>query len=222
MLAIRKLANCVRRKKLPSATRSLHLAEGAKCKNVLSAAASHSGSLKFAMLRRNETSRQRLFHPGGTPVPKKKEAIVSPTFRLSIAEFTIRCNFRRNGKFFFFFFPPFFFLPLRERWETKARLLANKVHFIIRRANIIALCAAAATVALLKAGFVVSDEFRSKVACENEVINLVCHPGQRVAIFSASFGRTQYESLQCPQPLGVQEESKCHHQLMTNTLRLPR
>jgi len=66
-------------------------------------------------------------------------------------------------------------------------------------------------VALLKAGFVVSDEFRSKVACENEVVNLVCHPGQRVAIFSAAFGRTQYESLQCPQPLGVQEESKYRH-----------
>ncbi|KAL6438890.1 hypothetical protein ACFW04_003744 [Cataglyphis niger] len=49
-------------------------------------------------------------------------------------------------------------------------------------------------------------EFRSKVACENDVINLVCFPSQRVAIFSASFGRTQYESLQCPQPRGVQEE----------------
>ncbi|KAL6254460.1 hypothetical protein P5V15_014510, partial [Pogonomyrmex californicus] len=49
-------------------------------------------------------------------------------------------------------------------------------------------------------------EFRSKVACENDVVNLVCYPGQRVAIFSASFGRTQYESMQCPQPLGVQEE----------------
>lgn len=63
-------------------------------------------------------------------------------------------------------------------------------------------------VALLNAGFVVSDEFRSKVACENDVINLVCHPGQRVAIFSAAFGRTEYESLQCPQPRGVKEESK--------------
>ncbi|XP_014488706.1 PREDICTED: protein eva-1 homolog C [Dinoponera quadriceps] len=50
-------------------------------------------------------------------------------------------------------------------------------------------------------------EFRSKVACENEVINLVCFPGQRVAIFSASFGRTEYESLQCPQPRGVKEET---------------
>ncbi|XP_012215153.1 protein eva-1 homolog C isoform X3 [Linepithema humile] len=50
-------------------------------------------------------------------------------------------------------------------------------------------------------------EFRSKVACENDIINLVCYPGQRVAIFSASFGRTQYESLQCPQPRGVKEET---------------
>lgn len=72
-------------------------------------------------------------------------------------------------------------------------------------------------VAFIKIWFcVVSDEFRSKVACENEVINLICYPGQRVAIFSASFGRTQYESLQCPQPLGVQEESKCRHQLTTS------
>ncbi|XP_076629559.1 uncharacterized protein LOC143345880 isoform X1 [Colletes latitarsis] len=50
-------------------------------------------------------------------------------------------------------------------------------------------------------------EFRSKVACENDVINLLCHPGQRVAIFSASFGRTEHESLQCPQPRGVKEET---------------
>ncbi|TGZ49192.1 Uncharacterized protein DBV15_05905 [Temnothorax longispinosus] len=75
----------------------------------------------------------------------------------------------------------------------------------------------AVVAALLKAGFVVSDEFRSKVACENEVINLVCHPGQRVAIFSASFGRTQYESLQCPQPLGVQEET-CMMDFATETV----
>ncbi|XP_025993440.1 uncharacterized protein LOC105195019 isoform X3 [Solenopsis invicta] len=60
-------------------------------------------------------------------------------------------------------------------------------------------------------------EFRSKVACENEVINLVCYPGQRVAIFSASFGRTQYESLQCPQPLGVQEEN-CMMDFATETV----
>ncbi|XP_024940394.1 protein eva-1 homolog C isoform X9 [Cephus cinctus] len=50
-------------------------------------------------------------------------------------------------------------------------------------------------------------EFRSKIACENDVINLKCYPGRRVAIYSASFGRTEYESVQCPQPHGVMEET---------------
>lgn len=53
-----------------------------------------------------------------------------------------------------------------------------------------------------------SDEFRSKVACENEVIQLVCNPFSRIAIYSASYGRTEYESIQCAQPQGVKEESK--------------
>lgn len=50
-------------------------------------------------------------------------------------------------------------------------------------------------------------EFRSKVACENEVVNLQCNPNSRLAMFSASYGRTEYESIQCPQPQGVPEES---------------
>ena len=53
-----------------------------------------------------------------------------------------------------------------------------------------------------------TDEFRSKVACENDAINLSCYPKQRVVIYSAFFGRTQFESMQCPQPNGVIEESK--------------
>lgn len=53
-----------------------------------------------------------------------------------------------------------------------------------------------------------SDEFRSKVACENERIQLKCNPNSRVAVYSASYGRTEYESIQCPQPQGVREESK--------------
>lgn len=66
---IRKVANYVRRKKLSGATRSLHRD---RRKNVLSAAASHSGSLKFANATcRNETSRQRLFYLGETPARKK-------------------------------------------------------------------------------------------------------------------------------------------------------
>ncbi|XP_030748809.1 protein eva-1-like isoform X2 [Sitophilus oryzae] len=50
-------------------------------------------------------------------------------------------------------------------------------------------------------------EFRSKVACENERVTLKCNPNSRVAVYSASYGRTQYESIQCPQPQGVPEET---------------
>lgn len=53
-----------------------------------------------------------------------------------------------------------------------------------------------------------TDEFRSKVACENDVIQLVCNPYSRIAVYSASYGRTEYESIQCAQPLGVKEESE--------------
>ena len=37
---------------------------------------------------------------------------------------------------------------------------------------------------------------------------LECESYTRLAIFSASYGRTQYQSVQCPQPQGVAEESK--------------
>lgn len=50
-------------------------------------------------------------------------------------------------------------------------------------------------------------EFRSKVACENDVIQLVCNPYSRIAIYGSSFGRTEYESVQCSQPQGVKEET---------------
>lgn len=53
-----------------------------------------------------------------------------------------------------------------------------------------------------------SGEFRSKVACENDVMSFECNPYSRIAVNSASFGRTEYESLQCPQQPGVKEESK--------------
>uniref|UniRef100_B3P257 GG12122 n=1 Tax=Drosophila erecta TaxID=7220 RepID=B3P257_DROER len=49
-------------------------------------------------------------------------------------------------------------------------------------------------------------EFRSKVACHNDVAQLECNPYSRIAVYSASFGRTEYESIQCPQPQGVREE----------------
>eukprot|EP00099_Drosophila_melanogaster_P013310 NP_001287642.1 uncharacterized protein Dmel_CG42402, isoform E [Drosophila melanogaster] len=50
-------------------------------------------------------------------------------------------------------------------------------------------------------------EFRSKVACHNDVAQLECNPYSRIAVYSASFGRTEYESIQCPQPQGVREET---------------
>lgn len=53
-----------------------------------------------------------------------------------------------------------------------------------------------------------ADEFRSKVACHNDVAQLECNPYSRIAVYSASFGRTEYESIQCPQPQGVREESE--------------
>lgn len=46
------------------------------------------------------------------------------------------------------------------------------------------------------------------MACENDVIQLVCNPYSRIAVYSASYGRTEYESIQCAQPLGVKEESE--------------
>lgn len=51
-----------------------------------------------------------------------------------------------------------------------------------------------------------SDEFRSKVACENDVVQLMCNPYSRIAVYGASYGRTEYESLQCAQPSGVKED----------------
>lgn len=51
-----------------------------------------------------------------------------------------------------------------------------------------------------------SDEFRSKVACENDVIQLMCNPYSRIAVYGASYGRTEYESLQCAQPNGAKED----------------
>ncbi|CAG5031988.1 unnamed protein product [Parnassius apollo] len=50
-------------------------------------------------------------------------------------------------------------------------------------------------------------EFRSKVGCENDVLHLSCNPHSRVAIYSAQYGRTEYDSIQCPQPRGMKEET---------------
>lgn len=47
------------------------------------------------------------------------------------------------------------------------------------------------------------------MVCENEVVQLVCNPYSRIAVFSAKYGRTEHESIQCSQPQGIKEESKC-------------
>lgn len=59
------------------------------------------------------------------------------------------------------------------------------------------------------------DEFRSKVACENDVVQLMCNPYSRIAIYGASYGRTEYESLQCAQPSGVKEDFERETRIFT-------
>ncbi|KAG8236053.1 hypothetical protein J437_LFUL016584, partial [Ladona fulva] len=56
-------------------------------------------------------------------------------------------------------------------------------------------------------------EFRRIVACEDQSTELRCGPHTRIAIYSASFGRTEYESIKCPQPQGVPEESDMSREL---------
>ncbi|XP_030239805.1 protein eva-1 isoform X3 [Drosophila navojoa] len=43
-------------------------------------------------------------------------------------------------------------------------------------------------------------EFRSKLACENDNMPLMCNPYSRIAIYSASFGHTERETVQCGGP----------------------
>uniref|UniRef100_A0A336LMI3 CSON014631 protein n=1 Tax=Culicoides sonorensis TaxID=179676 RepID=A0A336LMI3_CULSO len=50
-------------------------------------------------------------------------------------------------------------------------------------------------------------EFRKKVACENDVVQLICNPYSRIALYSASYGRTEHETLQCANPAGIREET---------------
>ena len=51
-------------------------------------------------------------------------------------------------------------------------------------------------------------EFRSKIICENETIQLKCKRNARIAIYSATFGRVQFQSAHCLQPAGVDDESE--------------
>jgi hypothetical protein len=56
--------------------------------------------------------------------------------------------------------------------------------------------------------FSVAGEFKSVIGCEAEVVQLKCNRSSRLAIYSANFGRTEYESPVCPQSNGVPEECK--------------
>ncbi|XP_070492684.1 protein eva-1 homolog C-like [Chironomus tepperi] len=61
-------------------------------------------------------------------------------------------------------------------------------------------------------------EFRSKVACENDVIQLMCNPYSRIAIYGASYGKTEYESLQCAQPSQASKDEICPATYTTETV----
>ncbi|XP_021964709.2 protein eva-1 isoform X7 [Folsomia candida] len=60
-------------------------------------------------------------------------------------------------------------------------------------------------------------EFKSVIGCETEVVQLRCNRSSRLAIYSANYGRTEYESVQCPQSKGVPEES-CLSSFATETV----
>ncbi len=48
-----------------------------------------------------------------------------------------------------------------------------------------------------------ADEFRSRVVCEREDMAIQCKKSKRLAIYSATFGRTERGEEQCPLPSGV-------------------
>ena len=64
------------------------------------------------------------------------------------------------------------------------------------------------------------DEFRSKVACENDVIQLMCNPYSRIAIYGASYGKTEYESLQCAQPSQASKDESKFVMIISHLLSL--
>lgn len=60
------------------------------------------------------------------------------------------------------------------------------------------------------------DEYKSKVACEDDKLRLSCKKSMVIAIYSAIFGRTQGGSLECPyQNLGMPMIGKQGNGLMT-------
>uniref|UniRef100_T1JAU7 SUEL-type lectin domain-containing protein n=1 Tax=Strigamia maritima TaxID=126957 RepID=T1JAU7_STRMM len=61
------------------------------------------------------------------------------------------------------------------------------------------------------------NEFRSKVICEGEALQLKCQLASRIAIYSANFGRTHHGSVECRQPEGLPEED-CQASYATETV----
>lgn len=56
----------------------------------------------------------------------------------------------------------------------------------------------------------ITDEYKSKVACEDDKLRLNCKRSMVIAIYSAIFGRSQEGSLECPYwNVGVPAVGKC-------------
>lgn len=43
-----------------------------------------------------------------------------------------------------------------------------------------------------------TDEYKSKVVCEEDKMRLSCKQGMQIAVYSAMFGRTLQGTLECP------------------------
>ncbi|KAG8261615.1 hypothetical protein J6590_068663 [Homalodisca vitripennis] len=57
-----------------------------------------------------------------------------------------------------------------------------------------------------------------KVACQDDSLQLSCNPHSRVVAYSASFGRTEYESVHHPKPQGVRQTTYATETVMLNVL----
>ncbi|XP_058173584.1 uncharacterized protein LOC131288466 [Anopheles ziemanni] len=60
-------------------------------------------------------------------------------------------------------------------------------------------------------------EFRSLISCEKDIVRLTCGQYTRIAIYSASYGRTAYESTHCTQTAASQEQT-CLSEHTSHTL----
>ncbi|XP_053681289.1 uncharacterized protein LOC128732145 [Anopheles nili] len=60
-------------------------------------------------------------------------------------------------------------------------------------------------------------EFRSLISCEKDIVRLTCGQYTRIAIYSATYGRTAYESTHCTQTAASQEQT-CLSEHTSHTL----